>query len=323
MQQSYSTAVVPPVERQTYWHNVVGSNYFPLSLDFQRKTGFIGKLTAWEFGTLSLTHLESEALCYRRERKHLSTLDEGMLLITIPDYHEVSFTQRGRPVLCPPGGFILERSDEPYEFSYAKTNSLWVIKMQDKDLRQRIGSPDRYCALALEVNSGSGALFAGFVRLLAQNLAKVTEQERLLLSRQLLDLLALVLEANNKTLPLSTETAVQAAHLQRCQHFIRTNLKDSSLSPQKIAVFCGISTRYLHALFNVTGRTVSQWIRDQRLQSCHDSLSSTAPPNSIAQIAYEWGFSDQAHFCRIFKAHFGCSPSQYRSQFRQISRQPE
>jgi AraC-like DNA-binding protein len=316
MHQSFSTAIVPPAENQSYWREVVGRNYFPLSLDFQRKEGFCGKLTVWTFGDLSLSHLESEALCYRRQRQHLSSQDEGSFLITIPDYQEVSFTQRGRSVQCPPGGFILERSDEPYEFSYVRTNSLWVVKMPDKALRQRIGSPDRYCALGLEANSGGGALFAGFVKLLAQSLAQATERERQFLSRQFLDLLALVLETNDKAVPLSNETAVQAAHLQRGQHYIRTHLRESSLSPQAIAAACGISPRYLHTIFKVTGRTVSQWIREQRLQACHDRLTSAAPFKSIAQIAYEWGFSDHAHFCRVFKTHFGCSPSQLRTQFR-------
>lgn len=316
MQQSFSTEIVHPAESQAYWCDVVGSNYFPLSLDFRRKDGFRGSLTVWDLGDLSLSRLESEALCYRRQQQHLSGQDEESYLVTIPDLQRVSFTQRGRSVNCPPGGFILERSDEPYEFSYASANALWVVKLPGQILRQRIGSPDRYCAQGLEAHSGGGALFAGFVKLLAQSLTQVSERERQILSRQFLELLALALETNNRALPLSNETAVQSAHLQRCQHYIRSHLKDSTLSPQTIAAACGISSRYLHALFKVTGLTVGQWIREQRLQACHDRLTSGAPFTSIAQIAYEWGFSDQAHFCRIFKDYFGCSPSQLRSQSR-------
>jgi AraC-like DNA-binding protein len=318
MHQSFSTGIVPPAESQGYWRNVVGSNYFPLSLNFRREEGFTGRLTAWKFGEFSLSHLESEALCYRRERQHLSSQDDDSLLITIPDHQEVSFSQRGRLVRCPPGGFILERSDEPYEFSYEKANALWVVKISDRALRQRIGSLDRYCALALDAGSGGGSLFVGFVKLLAQSLAQVTDQECQVLSRQFLDLLALVLETNSKTLTQSSETAIQVAHVQRCKNYIRTHLKEPSLSPQSIASANGISSRYLHAIFRVTGRTVSQWIREQRLQACYDNLSGATSLKSIAQIAYEWGFSDQAHFCRVFKAHFGCSPSQLRAQSRHI-----
>lgn len=35
---------------------------------------------------------------------------------------------------------------------------------------------------------------------------------------------------------------------------------------------------------------------------------------SLGRIAHATGFSDQAHFSRSFKAHFGVTPSQYRAR---------
>lgn len=319
MHQSYSTAMVPPSQSQSYWRDIVGASYFPLALDFRRTEGFDGKLTVWSFGELSLSHLESEALCYRRQGQHLNGQEEESFLVTIPGHREVSFAQRGRNVQCPPGGFILERSDEPYEFSYARSNALWVVKVPGGALRQRIGSPDRFCARGLEAGSAGGKLFVGFVKLLAQDLAQASEREQQFLSRQFLDLLALTLESNGDSSSMGCETAVQAAHLQRCQQYIRSHLREATLSPQGIADACGVSTRYLHMLFRGTGRTVNQWVREQRLQACYDRLASVTPYQSIAQLAYEWGFSDQAHFCRVFKERYGCSPSLLRERFRHAS----
>lgn len=34
----------------------------------------------------------------------------------------------------------------------------------------------------------------------------------------------------------------------------------------------------------------------------------------LSQIAFAIGFSDQAHFTRSFKQHFGCTPSGYRDR---------
>jgi AraC-like DNA-binding protein len=34
--------------------------------------------------------------------------------------------------------------------------------------------------------------------------------------------------------------------------------------------------------------------------------------SSIAQIASHWGFADSSHFSRLFKAHYGRSPREYR-----------
>jgi AraC-like DNA-binding protein len=34
---------------------------------------------------------------------------------------------------------------------------------------------------------------------------------------------------------------------------------------------------------------------------------------SLAEVAYEAGFADQAHFTRTFKAAFGLTPARYRA----------
>ena len=35
-------------------------------------------------------------------------------------------------------------------------------------------------------------------------------------------------------------------------------------------------------------------------------------PKNVAEIAYELGFSDPAYFSRIFKKHFGQTPSEFQ-----------
>lgn len=315
MHQSFSTAMSTPAESQRYWHEVIRTSYFPLTLSFKKQEGFQGQLTVWQLGELSLSRLASEALCYRRQQQHLREGGEEDFLVTIPEHQEVSFTQRGRQIQCAPGGFLLERSDEPYEFSYAQPNALWVVKVPGKALRQRVGSADRFCAQSFTASAGCGALFADFTRLLAGRLAQLSELEMHVLSRQFLDLLALALQAEDK-LPPSGETSVQAAHVQRIQHYVRTHLGDPRLSPQQIAAACGISPRYLHTLLKSTGQTLGQWLKEQRLQACYDTLIRVGSLESIAQVAYRWGFADQAHFCRVFKEHFGCSPSELRTRYR-------
>jgi AraC-like DNA-binding protein len=35
---------------------------------------------------------------------------------------------------------------------------------------------------------------------------------------------------------------------------------------------------------------------------------------TITEIAFGWGFSDAAHFSRIFRARFGCAPRELRAE---------
>lgn len=54
----------------------------------------------------------------------------------------------------------------------------------------------------------------------------------------------------------------------------------------------------------------SHLIRSMRLQRAADLLQQNA--GNVAEIAYQVGFNDQAHFARSFKKQFGCAPSEFR-----------
>ena len=94
------------------------------------------------------------------------------------------------------------------------------------------------------------------------------------------------------------------------------NTLNTRLDPEAIARGCGISTRYLHELFRDTNQTLGSWIRDQRLNACREALRDPSNRQTVAEIAYRWGFSDQAQFSRAFKARFGMPPKEYRERAR-------
>jgi len=68
------------------------------------------------------------------------------------------------------------------------------------------------------------------------------------------------------------------------------------LTPQMVADACGISLRYLHQIFEGEGITVSTYVRTQRLAMCDAMLRDPQCRKSLSEIAYHWGFGDQAQF---------------------------
>lgn len=76
-----------------------------------------------------------------------------------------------------------------------------------------------------------------------------------------------------------------------------------------LAQHFGISTRQLRRKFaRHIGCTPERWLRVMRLQAASRLLSTA---RSVKQVAHELEFRHAAQFCRDFRAHFGCSPSQY------------
>lgn len=307
---AHSTDGISPPGRASAWSAAIADVYFPLELTYRSPDRFQGHLANRSMGGIDVSRLRTEALQYERLPHHLNGTVEENFLITIPQESPVRFRQMNREIRCAPGGFIIERGDAPYRFSYESRNDLFVIKVPKPLLVGYLHKPDQYCAMVFDGGTGTGGLFSGTARRLYREEAMSDHAAAIVLSRHLLELLALALERPGSAPPASL-SSVRAGHLRRAEDFIRTNLTNPALTPELVAEAGGISKRYLHDLFTDADRTVSQYIRDQRLMAARNMLD-VAQGRTIAEIAYRFGFADQAQFSRLFKAAFGRTPSDHR-----------
>jgi AraC-like DNA-binding protein len=109
--------------------------------------------------------------------------------------------------------------------------------------------------------------------------------------------------------PSRRELRIEEARVYICDH-----LCDPSLSVQRVADAMGVSKRYVHSLF-AGSQSVHSLIWESRLQRCARDLARPEMlATSILKIALSYGFSCSAHFSRLFKAHYGVSPREYRSR---------
>lgn len=316
MDIEFSTQGTPGPKRSAEWHRAIASAYFPLELVFRDAARFDGRLAIWQIGEVSLSRLTSEALSYHRRAGHLRSVSgEEEYLVTVPVSSPVSFRQCGKEVHCAPGGFILERSHEPYDFAHASAADLWVLKVSARMLAGRIRAPDRFCSLGFDASAGAGGLLADMLPLLPRRLGSLGRESRAAVGRQLVDLIGLAVAEDPRTLT-SGQSSVRLAHLTRIEALVRRRLSEPGLDAAAIAREVGISVRYLHDLFRDTGQPVGQWIRDQRLEAARAALADPGNRQSIATIAYACGFNDQAQFSRSFRDGFGLSPREYRATQR-------
>jgi AraC-like DNA-binding protein len=73
--------------------------------------------------------------------------------------------------------------------------------------------------------------------------------------------------------------------------------------------------RHLHRIFAAKGCTVTEWIRERRLERCRADLADPRlRERNITDIAFFWGFSDSAHFSHRFRQEFGVSPREFRAK---------
>jgi len=93
--------------------------------------------------------------------------------------------------------------------------------------------------------------------------------------------------------------------------YVETHLQEK-ITLEKIATHLFLSQGHLCRIFKTeTGLTINQYITQQRLdRAC--SLLRGRSTMSIADVAKSVGYSENAHFTRLFTRHFGCSPLQFR-----------
>ncbi len=79
------------------------------------------------------------------------------------------------------------------------------------------------------------------------------------------------------------------------------------LTPQSMALACGLSRRQLYRVFENEGLTPSAWVWQLRLDVAFTYLRHN-PDRRVIDAALAVGFNDAAHFSRLFKDRFGHSP---------------
>lgn len=101
--------------------------------------------------------------------------------------------------------------------------------------------------------------------------------------------------------------------LRDIENYILMNLTDPDLCYDKVAECCGISPRYLCYLLKARNTSFSDLVWKNRLPKARDGLVAPSTLHyPINQIAYMCGFKSAAHFSRMFKSAYGCSPREYR-----------
>ena len=84
----------------------------------------------------------------------------------------------------------------------------------------------------------------------------------------------------------------------------------------ELAGIAGFSEFHFHRIFAaMTGETLFAFIQRLRLERAATRLCAH-PSQKITQLAFEYGFTSSAVFCRAFKKRFGCAPSEFRNSNR-------
>lgn len=123
------------------------------------------------------------------------------------------------------------------------------------------------------------------------------------------------LHAGISTCPTGAFHPSKARNDPRIQRVLQAIHADPSQDIAALAVLVNLSVSRLSHLFKlVKGCRLRSYLVDCRLNLAACVLQSSETP--VKEISYNVGYGHPSSFVRAFRAKFGCSPKQYRSQLR-------
>jgi AraC family transcriptional regulator len=123
----------------------------------------------------------------------------------------------------------------------------------------------------------------------------------------------IVLTYGAPSLPLESHKGGLAPwQKRRALEVLEQNLS-GDLRLSRLAAECGVSTSYFCRCFRITfGTSLHKFVVNKRIERGQQLLLHSRL--SIAEIAIEAGFSDQAAFSRTFAANLGAPPARWRTE---------
>lgn len=305
-----STDQVSASERAGFWSDWISRLFCGLKSDLYGDTDFEGRMSTLHAGEVVLTRLEANRHRVMRSSSLVRASDTGYLKIVAPYVGCAGVEQKGREAWVTPDQWSIYDTTD----SYAVANPVRVEHLivmvpkarlvergvsLDPLMARRLGGTGGVARLALETMRSSYRELPGMSEAAASSVGDAITQ---FVHLAMLDLAG-----------IGTATTQREALRERIKQHVSAHLGDPALSVDGIALALNCSRRHLYNAFSEEADGVAGYVLRRRLEACRRDLADRGHDHrSITDIAFSHGFSNMAHFSRVFRAHLGVAPSDYR-----------
>jgi AraC-like DNA-binding protein len=306
-------------DRRDAWRAALSDAFGPFEVHHGRPGNFSGHVRYARRASLQFNDLHYQGQKLERTAGNVSRLDQEFYTFGLPLAGPLAVQQQGREFQVEPGCVYLMNQSLPYQATAQGASGYRSLSVSfpRSALSQRDSRIGAFYKLRVDDGSPRGALLAGYMDHLFKGMHAWSDGEVAELGERLIDLIVLFLVQPGQGHASESDSSVTVAHRQRVLAYIRQHLADPALSPQHVAQGCGLSVAYLHRILRAGGLSAESFIFEQRLDKCRELLLSPRHRHrSIAELAYQVGFSHPSHFSRLFKRRFGMTPRDLRAGSR-------
>ncbi|MEV6805669.1 helix-turn-helix domain-containing protein [Streptomyces sp. NPDC051132] len=314
MQDEVSTASMPRAEGAREWERAVRRRLAPLDVTFPSGTAdFQGTLGSGDAGFLRLLSMRAAPLRLSRTARPAPGAEDGHLVLLVQEEGTGALRQDGREAVVRTGQLALLDLRRPFALDQHTPFHLYALRMPEHSLGPSAPHVPHLTGRALPAAEGVAALLRPLAAEVASGSGAFADHVKERLAGHLADLVATLVDEQARGPHDSAPDTPRALLLTAIRAHIDAHLRDPALSPAHIAEAHGISLRYLHVLFQDEDTTVHRLIQQRRIEECaRELLRRARVSRTISAVARGWGFQNAAHFSRVFKSVYGCSPSEWR-----------
>jgi AraC-like DNA-binding protein len=309
----FDTSALGSPERGESWSAAHREIFFPIGVRFASKARTRGRIEAQGIGPIGAYRVASDASVVSRSQAEIRVSDPEQFLVAMPLKGQAVVEQGERMSVFGRGDFSSWDSSQPFQVTHTEVFDLLLIVVPVELLGTKRDKIRDRTAGKVACGSTMATIAAPFFR---QLWTALDEDEPPNVGGDLADGVVALVRALHTSEPADGAGGQLPASVLRNQMkaYVDEHLADPALGPESIARAHYISTRYVHKLFAKEEMSVSEWIRHRRLEAClRDLRDPELAHETISEIARGWALSNPAHFSRIFRGAYGCTPREARS----------
>jgi AraC-like DNA-binding protein len=272
------------------------------------------RLAARHVGGIRLVELLGSPARGERRTMDIATDSETYLKVMFQREGRSVYTQRtvgarqSRQTIVQRGDIAIWHSGRPAKVDFPDPFREFIMMIPVGQIESVLPNAESYEGLLMKAGSQSASLLGGWLTILADTMLGDGSEPLEPAIDMTLEVIGTAMHAAVRQRDCRPRTTL----FERATQYIERRLGDPELTPAAVAGGLNISLRYLYVQFSEQGTTVAHWIRSRRLARCRADLSDRGNDRSITEIAFQWGFSDAAHFSRLFKSAHGEPPHAFR-----------
>jgi AraC-like DNA-binding protein len=309
--QCLNTSGVTPADRIDLWRGIVRDRIIPLDLDVLGHKTLDASLRWLRLGAISVSMVHATPHAVRRTAPMINLAGADSLILNLMRDGCGQAEQDGRQARMRAGGGVLCNGARPYVLEFPCPFEIVVVQLPREMLSRSLAGLDFGVARELET-SPLYSVVTSYACQLLDRPPEVDPATSERLANNFADLISLlvgdVVQASHP--PISE---YKAATLTRIRQFVEAHLSDPELSPERVAAELRLSARYINALLQAEGTSLSRMIWSRRLERVARDLRDPAlQSRTISCIAFHHGFNDLTHFSKAFRQKFGLAPRDFR-----------